>query len=178
MEVKKSMKRYVGMVYIGAKPMCRGTYNDLRGWNIPTDENPMDEGYIVQQPGGNITWYPKAELEEVYKDVMGSNLNFSQALDLVKSGICLGMARKGWNGKDMMVVYQKGYPEGIPCNKNTAEAWGLNEGDLFKCRPYLQLRCADGTHAMWSPSGSDVICEDWMLVFSDEQYNKMKDMEV
>lgn len=50
---------------------------------------------------------------------------------------------KGWNGKGMFVVYQKGYPQGIPCNKQTAEAWGLNEGDLFVCNPYLQIRCVD-----------------------------------
>ncbi|MED3825209.1 DUF2829 domain-containing protein, partial [Priestia flexa] len=45
-----------------------------------------------------------------------------------------------------------------------AEAWGLNEGDLFKVRPYLQLRCADGTHAMWAPSTSDALAEDWEVV--------------
>ncbi len=51
----------------------------------------------------------------------------------------------------MFVVYQKGYPQGIPCNKQTAEAWGLNEGDLFVCNPYLQIRCVDGSHSMWVP---------------------------
>lgn len=46
--------------------------------------------------------------------------------------------------QNQFVVYQKGYPDGIPCNKQTAEAFGYNEGDLFKCRPYMQLRCSDG----------------------------------
>lgn len=84
------------------------------------------------------------------------------AVDLMKEGY--KVTRAGWNGKGMYAAYQKGYPDGIPCNKQTAETWGLNEGDLFKCRPYLQLKCADGTYAMWTPSTSDVLAEDWMLV--------------
>ncbi|GED14857.1 hypothetical protein AMI01nite_28480 [Aneurinibacillus migulanus] len=84
------------------------------------------------------------------------------AVDLMKEGY--KVTRAGWNGKGMFAAYQKGYPDGIPCNAQTAKTWGMNEGDLFKCRPYLQLRCADGTHAMWTPSTSDVLAEDWMIV--------------
>lgn len=89
-------------------------------------------------------------------------MNFGQALEAAKQGSKI--ARIGWNGKNMFVVYQKGYPDGIPCNKQTAEAWGLNEGDLFIVRPYLQLRCADGSHAMWAPSTSDALAEDWTII--------------
>jgi hypothetical protein len=64
----------------------------------------------------------------------------------------------------MFVVYQKGYPDGIPCNKQTAEAWNLKEGDLFVCNPYLQLKCADGSHSMWVPSINDVLACDWSIV--------------
>lgn len=88
--------------------------------------------------------------------------NFGFALEVLKQGG--KVARKGWNGKGMFVVYQKGYPEGIPCNKQTALAWGLNEGDLFKCNPYLQIRCVDGSHSMWVPSINDVLAEDWEIV--------------
>ncbi|HEF1853649.1 DUF2829 domain-containing protein [Bacillus thuringiensis] len=89
-------------------------------------------------------------------------MDFGQAIEAVRAGEKI--SRKGWNGKNMFVVYQKGYPDGIPCNKQTAEALGINEGDLFKVRPYLQLRCADGTHAMWSPSTSDALAEDWVVL--------------
>lgn len=89
-------------------------------------------------------------------------MNFGQALEHLKAG--RKMARKGWNGKGMFAVYQKGYPEGIPANKQTAEAWGINEGDLFKVRPYLQLKTAQGDHAMWVPNVSDILAEDWEWV--------------
>ena len=65
-------------------------------------------------------------------------MNFGKALEAAKAG--LKIQRKGWNGHGMFVVYQKGYPEGIPCNKQTAEAWGMKEGDLFVCNPYLQIQ--------------------------------------
>lgn len=86
-------------------------------------------------------------------------LNFGQALEELKKGNKI--ARKGWNGKGMFVVFQKGYPLGIPCNKQTAEAWGLKEGDLFKCEPYLQIKMVNGSHSMWVPSLNDILSEDW-----------------
>lgn len=86
-------------------------------------------------------------------------MNFGKALEAVKQG--QKIARQGWNGKGLFVVYQKGYPDGIPCNKQTAKAWGMQEGDLFKCNPYLQIRQADGSHSMWAPSIGDVLGEDW-----------------
>ncbi len=88
--------------------------------------------------------------------------DFGEAIHLLKRGY--RVAREGWNGKNMSVAYQKGYPQGIPCNKNTAEAWGMEEGELFICRPYLQMRCADGTFQMWLASQSDVLAEDWYIV--------------
>lgn len=88
--------------------------------------------------------------------------DFGEALKAVKSG--KRISREGWNGKGMFVVYQKAYPDGIPCNRQTAEAWGLNEGDLFKCEPYLQISTVDGSHAMWVPSIRDVLAEDWFII--------------
>ena len=86
-------------------------------------------------------------------------MNFGEAVERLKIGC--KMARKGWNGKGMFVVYQKGYPQGIPCNKQTAEAWGMYEGELFRCEPYLQIQMVNGSHAMWVPSINDVLAEDW-----------------
>lgn len=99
---------------------------------------------------------------EDYSDCEPVGLTFGVALECVKQG--LKITRKGWNGKGLFVVYQKAYPEGIPCNKQTAEAWGMNEGDLFKCEPYLQINTVDGSHAMWVPSIRDCLAEDWVIV--------------
>lgn len=94
-------------------------------------------------------------------DTKTGSFNFGTALMFLTNG--RKVSREGWNGKGMFVVYQKGYPDGIPCNKQTAEAWGLSEGDLFKCEPYLQIRMVNGSHAMWVPSINDVLAEDWQI---------------
>ena len=86
----------------------------------------------------------------------------SKALVYLKAGQKL--TRTGWNGKGMFVVMQKGYPDGIPCNRQTAMAWGLQEGELFKCNPYFQIKNADGTHSMWVPSVGDLLAEDWRTI--------------
>ena len=96
------------------------------------------------------------------KDLNIQTFMFGEALRHLKVG--RKVARKNWNGKGMFVVYQKGYPQGIPCNKQTAEAWGMNEGELFVCNPYLQIRCVDGSHSMWVPSINDCLADDWVLV--------------
>lgn len=154
------MKSYIGTKMIEAKPMNRGEYNKYRGWQIPENENPADEGYLVKYRDGYESWSPKKQFEEAYRDCMG--MTFGIALELLKKGF--KVAREGWNGRGMFVVYQKGYPNGIPCNKQTAEAWGMDEGDLFKCNPYLQIKQVDGSHSMWVPSIGDVLAEDWVVV--------------
>lgn len=88
--------------------------------------------------------------------------DFSWALRQMKHG--KKIHRSGWNGKGMFAVLQKGYPQGIPCNKQTAEAWGINEGDLFRCEPYMQLKMVNGSHSMWVPSVNDCLSNDWAIV--------------
>lgn len=66
-------------------------------------------------------------------------LTFGAAIEAMKKGNRI--SRRGWNGPNQFVVYQKGYPDGIPCNKQS-----------------------DGTHQMWTPSTSDVLAEDWYIV--------------
>lgn len=154
------MEKYLGVKIIQAEPMNLGDYNQFKGWNIPENEDPNREGYKVVYPDGYISWSPKEQFEEAYRKTDG--LTFGLATEAAKKG--LKIARTGWNGKGMFVVYQKGYPQGIPCNKQTAQAWGLNEGDLFRCEPYLQIKMVNGSHAMWVPSINDVLAEDWMIV--------------
>lgn len=88
-------------------------------------------------------------------------MNFGCAIEALKNG--MKVSRAGWDGSGMFVVYQKGYPEGIPCNKQTAEAWEINEGDSFKVEPYLQLKMVNGSHSMWVPSINDILADDWEL---------------
>lgn len=91
------------------------------------------------------------------------NLDFSTALKAAKAG--KHIARKGWNGKNMFVFYQKGYPDGIALNKNTAEATGIPEGTVVKITPYLMMKAADGSLVTgWLASQTDMLAEDWNII--------------
>ncbi len=88
--------------------------------------------------------------------------DFGGALKALKAG--KKVSRKGWNGTDMYVVLMPGYTEGIPCNENTAKAHNVPVGTILKFRPYMQLKTAQNDIAMWSPSGSDSLAEDWYVL--------------
>lgn len=86
-------------------------------------------------------------------------LTFSQALAHLKNGV--KMQRTGWNGKGMYITYQKGYPDGIPINKNTSDATGLPEGTICKFLPYIMMKTADNCFVPWLASQTDILAEDW-----------------
>ena len=117
-------------------------------------------GYKVIYEDGYESWSPREVFEKCYRRIDG--MNFGLALEAAKMG--RRIARAGWNGKGMWVVYRTGYPEGIPANKNTADAVGIQEGELFKVRPYLQMKCVDGSFQMWLASQSDILADDWYIV--------------
>ena len=92
----------------------------------------------------------------------GKDMTFSEALESCKIG--MKIQREGWNGKGMFVVYQKGYPDGIPINKNTAEATGIPEGTVCRFLPYLMMKTADGAFVPWLISQTDALADDWSIL--------------
>jgi hypothetical protein len=86
-------------------------------------------------------------------------MEFGAALVELRDGQKL--SRAGWNGRGMYVVLQRGYPEGVPVNANTAEATGIPEGTVCVFRPYLLMRTADGEFVPWVASQSDLLADDW-----------------
>lgn len=73
------LKRYVGVKLVDAEPMNLGEYNKMRGWKIPEDENPKEEGYKIMYPDGYVSWSPKEIFEKFYMQV-GSNNTVTQEL--------------------------------------------------------------------------------------------------
>lgn len=69
------MKKYVGTKVIEAENMSRGDYNQYRGWEIPENEDPRDEGYIVKYSDGYESWSPKKQFEESYREYDESKLS-------------------------------------------------------------------------------------------------------
>lgn len=74
------MQKYIGIKLVEAKPMTRGDYNDYRGWTVPADENPNDEGYLVKHSENYVSWIAKDEFEKTYNVVGVRSLNDSALL--------------------------------------------------------------------------------------------------
>lgn len=89
-------------------------------------------------------------------------MGFGDALRALKDGA--RVSRAGWNGRGMFVVHQKGYPDGIPINANTAEATGLPQGTVCRFRPYLMMKTVDDEFVPWVISQTDALADDWERV--------------
>lgn len=71
--------------------------------------------------------------------------------------------RAGWNGKGMYIVIQRGYPQGIPINDNTAEATGIPRGTVCRFLPYVMMKTADDAFVPWLCSQTDLLAFDWEI---------------
>lgn len=146
------MKKYVGTKMIEAKQMNRGAYNDYRGWKIPLDEDPADEGYLVKYSDGYESWSPKKQFEKAYREC--ENLTFGLAIELLKKG--KKVTRCGWNGKGMYLF--KSPKLGCQMYK---EYTGEEINDL---QEFIVMKCANRTLVPWLASQTDVLAEDWKII--------------
>ena len=171
------MKRHLGVKLINAKPMTRQEYNDFRGWELPADENGADEGFLVEYVDGGkantseyqgyVSWSPKEVFVNAYRPVIG--MPFGLAIEAAKNGAKI--ARSGWNGKNMFVVYMP--PLSLPpfntadtsrkVNDRTAKYIG--EDKPLNCQPYFAMYNAQEEWIPgWRASQSDMLSDDWAIV--------------
>ena len=161
------MKPFIGTKMILARPMGRGEYNIYRGWQIPLDENPADEGFLVEYVDGGasnhpdhagyISWSPKDVFERAYRP--SSGLGFGDALQALKAG--KRVARAGWNGKGMFVYYVRA--AAYLAQSEVAKAY-FGENAYVPYAPYLALKGVDEKVSTWVPSINDVLAEDWFVI--------------
>jgi hypothetical protein len=144
------MKAYYGSKLVTATPMTRLAYNELRGWDLPTNENGEDDGYLVEDNGGActpnhpnyggyISWTPKVQFDSSYREI--ERMTFGLAIEALKRGA--SVSRKGWNGKGMYVTL-------VP------ESEQLNS--------YLAIKNVNGSTSTWVPSINDTLSEDWAIL--------------
>jgi hypothetical protein len=151
--------------------MTRGDYNLYRGWEIPADENPEDEGYLVEYGAGSgagnhaqhvgyISWSPRDVFERSYRPT-GSGLTFGEAVEAMKIGA--KVARSGWNGKGMFLymVPEGRYPPTTPAGLEIA---ACSKDNRVPYRPYIAMFTVQQDVVPWLASQSDVLEEDWMVV--------------
>lgn len=88
------------------------------------------------------------------------HMDFSAAIAVAQYG--QPVARRPWVADRRYVVWQRGYPEGIPINANTAQATGLPEGAVVRFRPYLMEMDQEGWLGPYTPSQGDLGADDWV----------------
>ena len=148
------MKRFIGTKVIEAKPMTRGEYNRYRGWQLPADENPADEGYLVKYSDDYESWSPKKQFDEAYREC--DNMTFGLAIEAMKKG--MKVARKGWNGKKQYIElasnisYVNASKKVVNCKH---DAIG-NKAIAFVGTSGVQMG--------WLASQADMLAEDWVIV--------------
>jgi len=171
------MKRFVGTKLIDAKPMTLGDYNKYRKWEMPQDEKPLREGYLVEYVDGGdsnhpdhknyISWSPKEVFEKAYREMGG--MSFGMAIEAAKLG--MKVAREGWNGKDMWIAYMT--PMHLPAystqgnvrkvNDRTANLIG--EDTPLDTLGYFAMWTADKKWLPgWLASQTDMLADDWTVV--------------
>lgn len=165
---------HLGTKAVKAVPMTRLEYNELRGWELPSDKNGSDAGYLVEYLDGGqanhadyegyVSWSPEEVFKSAYKS--DGSFSFGDAVMLMKMGYKL--ARKGWNGKGMWCIYNAG---------SAGQTHAMFDGSVYKIHgvdeceilPHFDMYTinAAGRRAMlvgWLASQSDMNAEDWCIV--------------
>lgn len=164
-----SLCAYIGTKSVLATTMTRGEYNEYRGWQIPENEDPSEQGYLVEyvdggkpndeRHAGYISWSPKDVFEQSYKS--SGSLTFGDAITALKQG--QRVARSGWNGKGMFLYY---VPENkYPAARNTLNTLdGLFEDNMVPYGAYIAMKTAQNNVVPWLASQTDVLAEDWGVI--------------
>lgn len=155
------MENYIGVKLVKAQPMNRGVYNTYRGWELPSDEDGTDDGYLVEYIDGGkpnhpnhegyISWSPSEVFNNAYREITG--LSFSLALEAIKVG--KKVARKGWNGKGIFIELQ--VPDAN--SKMTSPYIFINTSGLQTDNPN-----APKSLVPWLASQTDMLAEDWEIL--------------
>lgn len=93
------------------------------------------------------------------KQIQAEPLNFGLAIEALKIG--KKVTRIGWNGSGMFLYLVPGST--FKVNREPLLSI-YEEGTEISYRPHIDLKTADGSIATWSPSGSDALAEDWMIL--------------
>lgn len=82
-------------------------------------------------------------------------MDFGKALEALKEG--KKVARSGWNGKGMFLLYVPSEKWGIIDKIGL----GIPKGNLLS---WIGMKTADGKFVPWLASQTDMLTEDWEVV--------------
>ena len=159
------MKKYIAVKIVEAETMTIDIAIERFGRAF---EGPAgSRGYLVRYSDGYESWCPEQQFDEANRPC--DAMTFGLAIEAAKKG--LKIARGGWNGKNMFVVYMS--PMYLPpfsdqstnhkVNDRTAK-W-IGEDTPLDTLGYFAMFTADKKWLPgWLASQSDMLAEDWEIV--------------
>lgn len=189
-----SRKKYIGVKILNsAKLMTKVEYCRIRNWDVPKDEDPQEEGYLVEyepdefnkpnMPGyeGYVSWSPKEVFEKAYRPMKGMGIGL--AIEALNKGLMV--SRVGWWADKRYFVFKQ-VPSSIFIDKvenmqslpkavkdEFSKRFGIACGGDEEAKEYAdyikysdQLAIVDNKNNIkaYTPSVEDVLAEDWYIV--------------
>lgn len=162
------MQRFIGTKLLNGIAMTRVAYNEFRGWELPSDENGQDEGYLVEYVDGGepnteeyegyVSWSPKEQFENAYRETAG--MNFGLAIEAMKKG--LKVTRSGWNGKGMWLILVPGSRSVRPVAGTPYSDAGVIEPTNIN--PHIDMYTAQGEmQPGWLANQTDMLADDYCI---------------
>lgn len=149
------MPKYIGTKVVQAKPMTMTDAQIVLGREIKP-ATVEEDGYLVVYNDGYRSWSPKRVFDAAYRKL--GEMDFGKVIEALKSG--LAVRRANWSGnKFLYFVPSASYSAMTDIAKSIADEDGMV---LYK--PYIAIRCEDGSVGFYTPTQCDVLAEDWEVV--------------
>lgn len=124
-------------------------------------------GYGILYKDGYVSWSPIDAFNAAYQHI--DALSFGHALAALNSGC--RVARAGWNGKGMFIVYMPPLSlppystQGTERKVNDRTAKWIGEDTPFDSLGYFAMWTADQKwQPGWLPSQADMLANDWTVL--------------
>jgi len=124
-------------------------------------------GYKVQYEDGYISWSPELAFNKSYRKT--DNMNIGLAIEAMLKGH--RVSRKGWNGRNMFVVYMSPLnlpsfnTQGTERKVNDRTAKWVGEDTPLESLGYFAMFTPDKKwQPGWLASQSDLLADDWEII--------------
>ena len=156
------MNSFIGTKMVNAQPMTKDGFERMKGdAGLQCQATGIHiDGYLVEYrdggpanvPGydGYVSWSPRDVFERSYRPCDG--MSFGLAIEALKAG--KRVARAGWNGKGMWLMF-------VPTK--IADAVSLQYAALSPL-PWIGMKTADEHFVPWLASQTDMLADDWMIL--------------
>ena len=162
-EFKHYKRKAIGELRPVTEAECNGCIASSISISAADTDNgsPKPGDMIARNPENhNDQWlvaenYFTANFEPLSQTLKSTDMSFGEALTAIKNGF--KVARSGWNGKGMYLVYFS------PLEHGFADGFEIR-GEMKPLLPFIVMKTADDMYIPWLASQADMLSNDWEIV--------------